>query len=675
MGIPLRVLIVEDSEDDAQLLLRALRLGGHDSTFERVDTPGAMLAALEKQTWDIVIADYVMPRFSGLAALKVLQQRALDLPFIVVSGQIGEDTAVEAMKAGAHDYITKGNLARLVPAVERELREAAIRTERKRAQEALRKAHEELEERVKERTAELARANEELRVEITERKRAEEERDRLLRDIDAERRLFQAVVDNAPAGISVLSGPSFVFELINPAYQAIAPGKTMLGKTVAEVWPELADRVLPLLDHVFRTGETYRATDVPLPVQRVPEAPVEEVYFTFAYVPMRGIEGQGEAILVLVIETTEQVLARNRIEELAAVAQRRAAELRAILDNIVDGVFVCDTQGRITLANEAGVRLLGLGSLEEVRRALADFPALLRERHLDGRPVAADELPLARAMAGQIVTQEDAIFCNPRTQRDVYARTSAAPIRDEQGNIVGAVAVSTDVTELTELDRLKDQFIAVAAHELKTPVTIMKGYAQALLRTSDEIAPPRRRMLEAIDRGANRIDAVVKDLLDISRLHLGRLELVIERIDLPALVTDVADRLALTTMRHRIRVVASEPVVVPGDRDRLEQVLINLLDNAIKYSPKGGDIDVAVAVRDQQAVVSVRDYGVGIATEKRDRLFQRFYSAHSGTPFDYGGMGVGLYISKEIVTRHRGLMWFESEESRGSTFYFSLPLP
>ncbi len=137
MGTPLRVLIVEDSEDDAALLVRELRRGGYDPTLQRVDTAAAMSAALDRETWDIVISDYTMPRFSAPAALAVLQESGLDLPFIIVSGTIGEDPAVAAMKAGAHDYLMKGKLTRLVPAVERELREAEGRRERKRSEVTL----------------------------------------------------------------------------------------------------------------------------------------------------------------------------------------------------------------------------------------------------------------------------------------------------------------------------------------------------------------------------------------------------------------------------------------------------------------------------------------------------------------------------------------------------------
>src|SRR5919202_1326325 len=138
MNTPLRVLIVEDSEDDAELLVYELERGGYDPIYERVDTPAAMNTALDNQLWDIVIADYTLPCFSAPAALNLLKERGVDLPFIIVSGSIGEDIAVAAMKAGALDYIMKGNLTRLIPAVERELREAEVRRARKQAEETLR---------------------------------------------------------------------------------------------------------------------------------------------------------------------------------------------------------------------------------------------------------------------------------------------------------------------------------------------------------------------------------------------------------------------------------------------------------------------------------------------------------------------------------------------------------
>lgn len=262
------------------------------------------------------------------------------------------------------------------------------------------------------------------------------------------------------------------------------------------------------------------------------------------------------------------------------------------------------------------------------------------------------------------------------------------PSRDAAGRIVGVVSYSRDITERKraeeererllaeslELDRLKDQFLLVAAHELKTPLTIMRANAQALLRGADEVPPERHRMVDAVVRGCDRMNAIVQDLLDISRLQSGQLELRMERVALHEYVEQVIDRMSYLTPGRTVRIVSADPATVYADPEHLEQVLANLLDNAVRYSPGGGDVEVAVAAVDGQAVVSVRDRGVGIPIDRQNGVFQRFFRAHTQTPHDYGGMGVGLHISREIIARHGGRMWFESVENEGSAFYFSLPL-
>ena len=355
--------------------------------------------------------------------------------------------------------------------------------------------------------------------------------------------------------------------------------------------------------------------------------------------------------------------------EARADAERRARELDATLDSMTDAVLVYDTGGLVVKANPAAQAIVGSNG---IGRTAAWMFTEFAGRDADGRPVAVHDAPSTRALRGERVEGERLFFKDSSGQE--HAVLCAASPLLLGGEVCGAVVLWHDITDLTELDRLKDQFIGVAAHELKTPLTIMKGYAEALLRLHDNLPPQAGRMLEAIDRGADRINAIVQDLLDVSKLQTGRLELASERVDLGDLVQQVVDRFGLTTARHHLRVADAEPAIVWGDRYRLEQVTEHLLENAVKHSPKGGEVRVAVLAEQGEAVVSVKDQGVGIPQEKQEHIFERFYRAHTRTPYDFGGMGTGLYISREIITRHGGRMWFQSEEGKGSTFYFSLPL-
>ncbi len=537
-------------------------------------------------------------------------------------------------------------------------------TERKRVELALRQAKEELEIRVAERTADLRTANERM-------KRA------LGRQIDAEQALRQS---EARFRDLVELTSDLVWEVdAEGMYTYVSPRvREFLGYEPAEVLGKTPVDLLPPEDRPGFEALFREIRDRRLPVRFLENRNLRKdgrlIELETSASPFYDRQGELAGYRGIDRDIGERKRAEAERERLAEAARRRAAELRGIIDSMIDAVVVIDAEGRVTVANEAAIRLSGLGSMEELQRNQANLIDLLHVRRGDGRPMVPRELPFARALRGEAVRQDELVARDPHTQGDVYLRTSTAPVRSAEGRIVGAVGVLRDVTEMAELDRLKDEFVGVAAHELKTPVTVMKGYAQVLLRT-EGIPPQVRGMLRAIDRGADRITRIINDLLDISRMRVGQLQVGVERIDLPQLVSEVTGRMGQTTARHRLRVVRAEPAVVRGDRERLAQVLANLLDNAIRYSPAGGDIDLALEIRNhREAVVSVRDHGVGIPREKQAGIFGRFYRAHVGTPHDYGGMGVGLYIAREIIQCHGGRMWFESEEGVGSTFHFSLPL-
>ena len=240
--------------------------------------------------------------------------------------------------------------------------------------------------------------------------------------------------------------------------------------------------------------------------------------------------------------------------------------------------------------------------------------------------------------------------------------------------------------QLKELDRTKSQFLSMASHELKTPITAMSGFLQVGLRrirrlleddsTEEQIRTGMRGVLDQLDvvyRQTGKLARLIDELLDVSRIQTGRIEFRYGDVDVGELAQEVVTRIQLTTATHEISVKNGETGQIVADRDHLEQVLNNLLTNAIKYSPGGGPIAVEVARVDEGVRIAVSDRGIGVPEKELDAIFGLFYRSPDRAARDAAGMGLGLYISREIVARHGGRIWVESVPSQGSTFYVLLP--
>jgi len=358
-----------------------------------------------------------------------------------------------------------------------------------------------------------------------------------------------------------------------------------------------------------------------------------------------------------------------------AELKRSTLLLRSTIDSLADAVMVVDTRARIVAVNPAFERLVGLAQAEAVGRTLTDVYARVRLRYPDGRPMAPEEGATARALRGEALKGFEQVMRRP-DGLDAVVSVSAAPVfRPGSNEIVLAVAVVRDITEVRRLEHLRDEFLSTAAHELKTPVTTIKGYAQLLLQSAAGQADPRERAaLAVINRQSDRLTRLVQDVLEFSRLRLGRVALRRQVFDLRQLAVETMEELQVTTQRHRLVLNSDAPVTVDADRDRIGQVMANLLDNAIKFSPEGGEVQVTVEERAGEAHVAVRDFGVGISPEAQPHIFERYYRAYAGTPLDARGMGMGLYLNREIIERHGGRMGFSSALGQGSTFWFTLPL-
>jgi signal transduction histidine kinase len=246
-----------------------------------------------------------------------------------------------------------------------------------------------------------------------------------------------------------------------------------------------------------------------------------------------------------------------------------------------------------------------------------------------------------------------------------------------------------NVEQLQQLDRLKSRFLSMASHELKTPLTSISGLSQVLLRRMrrrlDQGHPSETEWrqeqaahverLELLNSQTARLGRLIDELLDVSRIESGKLDFHLAPVDLAELVREVAQRQEMTTSRHTVEVDLpdSESATITADRDHLEQVLDNLVANAIKFSPEGGSIRVTLRSLPESIVLSIADPGVGIADGQLDAIFGLFYQAEDPVSRRTGGMGLGLYISKDIIVRHGGRIWAESQPGRGSTFNVSLP--
>lgn len=380
-------------------------------------------------------------------------------------------------------------------------------------------------------------------------------------------------------------------------------------------------------------------------------------------------------VLALLVEQAGISLDNARLyaERGRQIAERQQAEatLRSILDNIVDAVYVCDRAARITFTNRAGATLIGMRPGEHP--ALAELAQQLAPAHPDGTPMSLNELPMLRALAGEVISSIDLTIRDPHTQRATHLRLSAAPLQDERGAIAGAVGVAIDVTKTTELDRLKEQFLRVVAHELKTPITIVKGYADVLRSMHGEVSEPQRPLLDALVGGVDRIDRLTTDLLLVWQVQTGRLALVLEdNVDLIELVENAVDRFG-PEVAHNVTLSAQGPLLATVDRQLIDKAITNVLHNAVRYSPTRLAIHIEVGKENDSAYVAISDQGVGIPTDQQARLFEPFFRAHADTAYDTGGLGLGLYIAKAIVQLHGGTIDVLSEEGRGSKFRLQLP--
>jgi two-component system sensor histidine kinase VicK len=475
---------------------------------------------------------------------------------------------------------------------------------------------------------------------------------------------IRRMVKEAPVGMCILKSRLLFVEEINDYFVQLIgkPPHELLSKPYWEVNPELEEVYKPIIDAVFETGETYRASGKAVPLIR--NGRKELVYIDFVFHLMADYDGIKDAILIIANDVTDQIQGRKNLEN--AFEQVRLSKQAAQL-----GTFDVDMTNNEMIWDERTRSLFGIhhsgpvyykddfiqGLHEEDRERVLNVISNLSNREVSDGTYDVEY---------RTVSQHDGSIRWVRALGKLYFDEAGKPLR-----FIGSVL---DITNQKMDEERKNDFIGMVSHELKTPLTSMLAYQQILRKKLKGSADDFTRVaLDKSNQQIRKMTSMINGFLNISHLESGKIKLNKETFDMRLLLEELIEDFHMINNTHRIVLHTCANAMVHADREKISSVVSNLISNAIKYSPHGKLIEVSCSSDDENIQVSIRDEGMGIKEEDRKHLFERFYRISTSHRENISGFGIGLYLSKEIVERHGGKIWLESESGIGSTFTFSLP--
>jgi PAS domain S-box-containing protein len=468
--------------------------------------------------------------------------------------------------------------------------------------------------------------------------------------------MIERLYMNAPAFICTLKGPEHIFELVNPEYQKMYGSRQILGKKVADAIPELVSQgIIEKLDHVYQTGEPYVVTEMLLYLSRDEGKEPEPTYLNYSYQPMYDADRNINGILVFGYEVTKQVLAKMEGEE----------NLKLILESLPQITSTSSANGTNIYFNKFFFEYSGLSKEEAT---VNGWNSILHPKEINEVLNQWEECK----KNGEDFYREIRL---KRKSDGVYRWhiSHITAIKNSKGEITQWIASATDIHEQKMKEQKKDEFLSIASHEMKTPLTSVKAYLQLLELSLDKNNEKANSFTKKAILSVDRLKDLIAELLDVSKIQNGRLNLNISNFDFNEMIDDAIENIQYNSPKHSLIKTGKIAQLVNADRERLQQVIINLLSNAVKYSPDSKDIFINAYIENNQLTVSVKDNGIGISENNLSKIFERYYRVE-GQDIHFQGLGIGLFISMDIVRRHDGKLWVESEVGKGSTFYFTLPL-
>ncbi|MEO7121215.1 MAG: PAS domain-containing protein [Ginsengibacter sp.] len=465
------------------------------------------------------------------------------------------------------------------------------------------------------------------------------------------------VILQAPVAMCILKEPSHIVEIANERMFELwgKKGEDVLGKPIFEGLTEAKGQGFEqLLDSVFITGETFKASELPITLPR--KGGIETVYVNFVYEAFRNEDGRISGVMAVAVEVTEQMEARHKLQD----SEER---LRIAVESGELGTFELDYSSPNVLITSAQFDII-FGF---------DHQAARRDYALSIHP---DDLPI-RKKAHEESLSTGKLFYEVRILKENkkinWIRVVGRVIYDKTGKAQKLLGILQDITEQKNIQQQKDNFIAMASHELKTPLTSIKVLTQLvenilLQKGNTAEAGMLNRMNSQIDRLTN----LISDLLNITRINSGELAFHKTYFNFNLLVREMIEELQRSITNHSLVLNLGPAVTVFADKERIGQVITNFISNAIKYSPDASHVNVTTNIVANEVIFCVQDFGIGISTESHEKIFEQFYRVNNIQHQSFPGLGLGLHISSEIIKREGGRIWVTSIEGQGSQFYFSL---